>query len=353
MKSKVTILGAGAMGSAISIPLLDSQNSVNLWGTEYDIQILNSITEGKPHPSLKAIIPKEVNIFYPEELDRALEGSDTVLIAVTSDALRSIVERALPYIKTVTKFVILTKGLYANMGKVSFPSKVVEEITMQKEEIGKKLKIVSVGGPCIAEELATRVPTAAVYASRHFDAAKECKKNFQTSYYRIHISTDTIGVELCAALKNVYSIAIGWCRGLTEASNLNSMFNLESIMITQAVKEMSIISQRLGGRPDTAFGLAGLGDLNVTVRKIGGRNFLFGSLLGKGMSVREALGYLSRKGIHTIEGVSTGLKIYDLLTKEANIRDVLDKIPLLRLIVDVINGNIQIKEAIRIILDVV
>jgi len=195
MKLKVAILGAGAMGSAISIPLIDSRNYVNLWGTEYDVQILNSIVQNRFHPSLKTVIPEEVNVFYPQDLDKALEECDTVFIAVSSEAVNSIIKRALPYMKTVTKLVILSKGLYEDGDNVSLLSTMIEEIVRQTRKEVEEMRIVSVGGPCIAEELANKVPTAVLYASKYLGDADECKKNFETAYYRIHTTSDVIGCD--------------------------------------------------------------------------------------------------------------------------------------------------------------
>jgi len=342
---RIAILGAGAMGSAITAPLCDSGNSVNLWGTEFDTTILNTIAETGMHPSLKAELPKGIHIFYHDELDKALNKCDTVFIAVVSDVVKSIVERALPYMGTTKRLVILSKGLHMENKRIKPLSKAVEEV------IGsEKISVISVGGPCIAEELIRRVPTAAVYASRDLNSALECKKSFETDYYKIFITNDIIGVELCAALKNVYAIAVSWSEGLAKGLNLKSMFNLKSILVTQAVKEMARIIEKLGGKSETAFGLAGLGDLDVTTRKYGGRNLLFGNLLGEGMNTKEALEYMSKKGIYTIEGIPTAIRIYEILKKDEESSHMLEGLPLLRSLVGVIQGRLQVKEAIPTVL---
>jgi glycerol-3-phosphate dehydrogenase (NAD(P)+) len=94
--------------------------------------------------------------------------------------------------------------------------------------------------------------------------------------------------------KNVYTIAIGWCDGLAEVMGIKSMNNLRAFIVSQAIKEMSLLLKLLGGREETVYGLAGLGDLEATSRKISGRQLMFGRILGLGMNVEEAMASLKR-----------------------------------------------------------
>jgi glycerol-3-phosphate dehydrogenase (NAD(P)+) len=348
MMKKVVVLGAGMMGSAITVPLADSGNYVNLWGTEYDVPILEYIKKTGTHSSLKVSLPKQVHVFYPEELDKALYGCEIVFIAVTSDAVKTILKRALPYMDDVRKVIILSKGIHVENDNIMSLSQVASE---EIRNLGRDVNIISVGGPCIAEELVKKVPTLGVYASHSLSSALDCKKLFETKYYKIITTDDVIGVELCAALKNSYAITIGWSYGLSEIGDYKTVYNLESLLLTQAIKEMRVIVKSFGGNDETVIGPAGLGDLNVTIKKVEGRNVSFGRLLGKGMNFEEAIKYMHASGKTTIEGIPTAIKIYGFLTRSEYFSQVLDELILLKTLVDVLRGKISVKEALSEILE--
>jgi glycerol-3-phosphate dehydrogenase (NAD(P)+) len=350
---KVTILGAGAIGSAMTFPLVDNGHIVNLWGTEYDLKILESLAESRHHPSLGVTLPLGVNSFYPEELGDALSGSEVVFIAVSSDAVGDILRRALPFIKGHLKdisIVVLSKGLYKESRKVFLLSETVDRIISRCEK--RVPPIAVVGGPCLAEELAVRAHTVAVYASTDIRFLERCKSNFAMSYYHIRLSHDVVGVELCSALKNVYTIAIGWCDGLAEAMGIKSMNNLRAFIVSQAIKETSLLLKLLGGREETVYGLAGLGDLEATSRKISGRQLMFGRMLGLGMNVEEAMASLKKVGVTTIEGYSTAEKVYDMLLQNKDTSSFLDvSFPLLTGIYKVLYEGRAVEEEVQRILD--
>lgn len=350
---KITILGAGAIGSAMTFPLVDNGHVVNLWGTEYDLRILESLVEGRHHPSLGVTLSPKVNLFYPRELEDALNGSEAVFIAVSSGAVGDTVQRALPFLKDHLEdvgIVILSKGLHEENGKVSLLSETVNRIISKYEKHTPPIAVV--GGPCLAEELAARAYTVAVYASADTKFLECCKNNFATSYYHILLSHDVVGVELCSALKNVYTIAIGWCDGLAEAMGVKSMNNLRAFVVSQAIKEMSQLLRFLGGREETVYGLAGLGDLEATSRKISGRQLMFGRMLGLGMSVEEAMAALRKMGVTTIEGYSTAKKIYYMVLRNKDIPASLDlKFPLLTSVYKVLYEGRNVEEEVRRILD--
>jgi len=345
---KVAVLGAGMMGSAITVPLADSGNYVNLWGTEYDVSILEHIRKTGMHPSLKVSLPRQVNVFYPEELDKALYNREVVFIAVTSDAVKTILKRALPYMSNARKVIILSKGIHVENDKIMTLSQVVNE---EIKSMGRNIDVISVGGPCIAEELVKRVPTLGVYASYNLNSALDCKKVFETDYYKIIATDDVIGVELCAALKNSYAIAIGWSYGLSEAGEYKTVYNLESLLLTHAIKEMRVIVKSFGGNDETVIGPAGLGDLNVTIKKVEGRNVNFGRLLGKGISFEEAIKCMHVSGKTTIEGVPTAIKIYEFLTRSEHLSRILGELILLKALTNVLKGKISVKEALSEILE--
>ncbi len=341
---EITVIGSGAMGAAITMPLADARNIVNLWGTEFDLKILESIQKTRIHPVLKASIPDTVRVFYPEALKDSVSNCEALFIAVVSDAMKDIILRVLPFIGERCKYiVILSKGLYEENGKVLTLSKIVYD--KLEEMKNKNIEVVVVGGPCIAEELVRKVYTVAIYASRDIAKMSQLKDVCETNYYKISLTDDVIGVELCAALKNVYAIAVGWCDGLEETHRDTTLNNLKSYLMTQAVKEMAEISRMIGARSATSYGSAVLADLDVTIRKLGGRHVLVGRFLGAGMGVNEALNKMREMGKGTIEGYFTIGKVIKLITNSIG-TETLEKLPLLRATYEVLFRNLKVEDAL-------
>lgn len=306
------------MGSALTFPLCDNGNEVNLWATKYDKKILNTVSKGEAHPRLNAKLPTKVKIFPPNELKEASKGSNMVVIAVNSEGVLSIAKKIVPLLKEDIILMAIAKGLLMKSGEVLMIEKGLRNELPR--EIKETVPIVSVGGPSIASELANRSTTAVVYASKNLDIAKIAKETFQTPYYRIEVSDDVKGLGICSALKNVYSIALGWLEGLSEKRGIEEASNTKAILFLQILREMKKITAATGGNPETAMGLAGLGDLITTTTK--GRNGMFGKLLGTGLNSTEALKELKKKGVGVVEGYETTNKAHkfaEILEKNGKI----------------------------------
>ncbi|HDN01345.1 MAG TPA: glycerol-3-phosphate dehydrogenase, partial [Candidatus Bathyarchaeota archaeon] len=345
-KMKVTILGAGAMGSALTIPLSDNGHTVNLWGTEYDAGILRVIRKRDAHPRIGVKIPDRVHFFDADQLRPALNGSDIVVIAVSSNAVRAITRRIAPYLKRNIILMIVSKGLEECSQGIIILTDVIrnELIKNLKDEI----TIVAVGGPSIASELAKKLPTAAVYASTELEAAKISRDTFVTPYYRIKISSDVIGLELSAALKNVYAIAIGWCDGLAKELGEKTLDNVKALLFTQALREMALIVKIMGGNVETVYDLAGVGDFEVTSMSKERRNRTFGELLGCGLSPERALSELEKTGRGVVEGYLTCDKAYKLAKELENRGEInlSEQLPLLKEMYLVLFNSKRVKDAI-------
>jgi len=297
---KVTILGAGVMGTALTIPLSKNNNQINLWGTKYDEEAINLMINFKKHPKLAVKIPNSVKVFYSNQIEEALKESEIVVIAVSSNAVESIIEEASSYIPKKAILMLVSKGFEVDeKGKIKFLPDII------KEKI-KGHPIVTIRGPSIAGEVALETPTMVIFASKNINAIEKCKKAFETSFYKIHSTHDVIGAEICASMKNVYSIGLGFCDGIEKKIG-KSFFNTRAALLTISLFEMVDLAKTFGGSRETVYGLAGLGDLDVTSR--GGRNRMFGELVGKGLSVKEALNEM--KGL-TIEGFEAAKKTLKL-----------------------------------------
>ena len=151
----------------------------------------------------------------------------------------------------------------------------------------KNINLSAVGGPCLAVGLANRVYSGVVIANKNLDEANSLKKMLTTYYYRVSTSADINGVEVCAAIKNIFSMAIGAAPGLNETNTRdNSHLNTSAALVRQSIYEMEIFVEFLKGKKETVNGLAGLGDLYVS--SAGGRNSKMGALIGGGMIFSEA-----------------------------------------------------------------
>ena len=297
---RVSILGAGAMGSALTIPYSE-KNDVILWGTEYDTEILDKLVRGEEHPRIgTGVIASE--ILYPDDLDRAV-NSDIILIGVSTEGVMDIFRKIE---KNVENQILITiaKGFIERDEVLTIP----EAIWHEREDLVDK--VVAVTGPSIAREVAMKLPTHVTYSCSSEETLKTVKDSLETHFYRIETSTDILGCEVGSALKNVYSIAISWIRGIESRKNV-TMNNLKGIIVSMALKEISAIVTAKGGRWESVYGFTGIGDLIATFR--GGRNGMFGELLGKGYDVRSALRELEKRGVGVIEGYTNASRAYRLV----------------------------------------
>ncbi len=301
----ISILGAGAMGSALSVPLTDNGNEVRIWGTEFDTEVLKKIEGGQEHPRIGVKLGN-VEIYYPDQLDEAMEGADVILLGVSTEGVLPVFKRISDKLED-QYLILISKGLLEVDGNVLT---IPEAIWKIREDL--KGKTVAITGPAIAREVAKRMPTRVVFSSVNIEAAKEMKKVFETKHYGIEVSSDIRGTEITSALKNVYSIAIAWIRGYESVYKVE-MSNAKGVIATKAINEIAAFIQLLGGDRTTAFGLSGFGDLIATFR--GGRNGMLGELLGKGYTAEQALEELKRRGVGVIEGYKTTMRAYKLLRK--------------------------------------
>jgi glycerol-3-phosphate dehydrogenase (NAD(P)+) len=331
----VAVLGAGAMGAALTVPLVDNGNEVRLWGTEYDLEILKTIEGGEKHPRIGVPLSK-VSVFYPEQIEEVLVDSDVVLLAVSTDGVIPVFKKIKEYIDD-QYLITISKGLLEIDGKtVTVP----EALWAEREDL--KMRTVAITGPAIAREVAKRMPTKVVFSSVDGKAAEEIAKLFRTDYYGVEVSDDIRGAEITSAMKNIYSIAIAWIRGHEELYNVE-MSNAKGVIAAKAIDEISRIVALAGGKKETVYGLSGFGDLIATFR--GGRNGMLGELLGKGLTAEQALEELKKRGVGVVEGYKTTEKAYKLL-KDLENKGVTREgdFPLLRNIYEVLYKNKKVAE---------
>ena len=301
----VTILGAGAMGSALATPAVAAGNRVRLWGTWLDGGILAELRAGRPHPRTGVAVDPRVELHDAGGLAAALAGADLVALATSSDGVVEVARRAAAAgLAAETPLPLCTKGFGRRPdGRVELLPPLLASLLPGP--------VVAVGGPCKANEVAAGRPTAAVFAGTDQAAVERCARVLGTPAYRVERSRDLDGVEAAAATKNVYAIAVGVCHGLTEAGG-EPWHDLAAATFARAVAEMRRLAVALGGREETVLGLAGVGDLEVT--SLSGRNREFGTRVGRGEPPAEALAAMAAAG-QTVEGVPAARLARDVATQ--------------------------------------
>ncbi len=315
--AKIAVIGAGAMGSAFTKPIADNGNDVRLWGSPLDDHIIDCLKKGEAHPKHKYPLPKNVKSFYHGELEQALDGAEIVVMAITSDALGDVFELVVPYLKPGMIVGSVTKGFnYNKNGDIVLLPEILKE--KLPNELQDKLDFVFVAGPCKAIEVLWGVPTSVTYASQNIEAAKKLRQCAQTDVYRVDVTTDVIGTEICAAMKNAYCVGLGMAEGFVKQKGFLHK-NTKGSIFTYAVAEMGLLSKALGGTLGPVLGLPGIGDLELTGEA--GRNRTLGEAIGSGLSASQAIQKMKDDDI-TVEGypaIDFGYHLMKILESEGKI----------------------------------
>ena len=291
--SKIVIIGAGAMGSAFALPCLDNNHDINIVGTHLEDEFIDNLQKSNNlHPGLNTKIPQEIKIFKFDKFDELLKSNvDLIVLGISSKGIEWVADQLSRLFTTgkTPKLLMLTKGLSIHNNQYEL---LVDKLERLLEERGvKKVNISAVGGPCLAAGLANRVHSSVVIANKDIQTAKKIANMLNTNYYHTSHSNDLNGVEVSAAIKNIFSMAVGAAKGLCSKNISNEVreknyLNTASALIKQSIHEMEIFVEHLKGKKETVKGLAGLGDLYVSSG--GGRNAKMGSYIGEGLTFSEA-----------------------------------------------------------------
>ena len=307
---KIIIIGAGAMGSAFAIPCIENNNDVMLVGTHLEDNLIEKIKSNKNiHPALNTKLPENLKVEKFEKLNSILEKEYDVIVAgVSSVGVEWFVNQISKNYKKNLPIILLTKGLAIVDGELTTLSDKIKKIL--KEKGHKEINISAIKGPCLAGGLANKMRTGTVIANPNIKEAQYLKKIITTDYYSTEISNDLNGVELSGAIKNIYSMLIGASEGLSNSEaplEIQSKYylNTSASLIHRSISEMVDFVSHYGGKPDTVYGLAGLGDLYVSA--IGGRNSLMGRYLGQGYLYKDAKEKFMKN--ITVEGAQLALEI--------------------------------------------
>ena len=319
--SKILIIGAGAMGTAFALPCLDNNHDVNIVGTHLEDDFIENLKNNNNlHPGLNTKIPQVVKIFKFEKFESILKSNiDLIVLGISSKGIEWVCDQLSQIYKDskIPNLLMLTKGLSIHENKYELLVDKLERLLSEKGI--NKLNISAIGGPCLAAGLANRVHSSVVVANKDLKQAKKIADMLNTSYYHTSYSDDVNGVEVSAAIKNIFSMAGGAAKGLCSNNISNEVreknyLNTASALIKQSVHEMEIFVEHLKGKKETVKGLAGLGDLYVS--SSGGRNAKMGSYIGEGLTFSEAKKTKMEKV--TVEGADLAKEIGSKVNQDFN-----------------------------------
>ncbi len=299
---KITVLGAGAWGTALGRMLAAHHHAVTLW--DHFPETLESIRRNGRNERYLPGVELPASLQVQTDAAKAAAAADLIVVASVSKGFRS-VTKALGEFNGIV--VSVTKGIEHETG-----------LTMSGilEANAPHAKIVAMSGPTFAMEVARGVPTAIVAASRDASTAKTVQKLFHSPSFRVYTSADIIGVELGGALKNVIAIGAGVCDGLGFGDNS------KAALVTRAITEIRRLGVACGAQAETFTGLSGLGDLMVTCFSHLSRNRGFGERLGKG----EKTEAIVKSMVAVAEGFPTALSAYELARKHKVVTPIIDEV---------------------------
>ena len=279
---KVVVVGGGSWGTAFAGLLRDRGHEVTLACRDPDQ--VDAIRETGRNP--RYLTNADLRGIEAATIDEAPLGeAELIVLAVPSRAFAD-VAAALPGEAPV---LILTKGLDPGTGK---------RLSTRVE--GRPVAVLS--GPNMAEEVVQGLPTATVIASEDRALAERLQEAINSMVFRIYVNDDLVGVELCAAAKNVIALAAGGVDGLGLGDNAKAS------LITRGLVEMARLGEACGAQPETFAGLAGMGDLNVTCYSGYGRNRRAGELIAQGATGDEAAAQIGQ----VVEGLTTAPTLFAL-----------------------------------------
>lgn len=307
LPQKVTVLGDGGWGTALALVLDEAGADVTLWGPfpEYVEQMEKKRRNPKFLPGVE-IAP---SIRLTHDLAEAA-GAELVFSVIPSQFLRNVMSLFRSVYVPGTPIATATKGIEVDTLKTA-AEVIAEALGPQKGEAppDKRLSVgnntVVVSGPSHAEEVARRMPTTVVSASRNIELARVVRDRLNTQRFRVYTNDDPRGAELAGCIKNVLSIAGGMVDGLGFGDNT------KAALLSRGIVEMGRLGEAMGGRRSTFFGLAGIGDLIVSCTSRHGRNRAVGEKLGKGQSIAEIVAEMDM----VAEGVRTTRAVRDLMEK--------------------------------------
>lgn len=315
----ITVVGSGGWGTALACLLHNNGHQVTIWS--FAQSEIDYIREHHENALLKGVvIPEEIGLTADIS---DVKGKKLIVSAVPSFAVRSTAQKMAPYLDEDAVVVSVTKGVERDT------SKRMSEIIA--EETGRTVAVLS--GPTHAEEVGRGVPTGCVVACPRKEVAELVQDVFMSDVFRVYASPDIVGVELGAALKNIYALIAGVLEGAGCGDNT------KALMMTRGLTESARLGVALGASKETFAGLSGVGDLIVTCCSMHSRNHRCGILIGQGMDAQSAMkevgavveGYYASASAHQLAercGVEMPIAdaAYQVFYGDGNVREAIGKL---------------------------
>ena len=317
-KSTIAILGAGSWGTAVAIHLAHQGHLVKLWGR--DTKHIKDMLETNSNQRYLPNIPFPPTLTATAILEECLQPNTYVIVAVPSHAFAHLIS----HIEKPTKGIAwLTKGIDPHTHEL-----LSELVTKQW---GETYPFTVISGPSFAREVAEGLPTALVLAGNNPSYLEQMRTLFHHHATRVYLSDDSVGVQLCGAVKNVLAIACGISDGLHFGANA------KAALITRGLAEMTRLGMHLGARQETFMGLAGVGDLVLTCTDNQSRNRRFGLQLGQGANLKDAEASIGQ----VVEGKYNAAQVC-ALAEQYQV-----EMPICKQVNDLLTGHIDAKEAVN------
>lgn len=291
MGRNVSVLGAGSMGTAVSVLLADNGHNVMMWSIYRDeVDMINNLRQQKDKlPGV--VVPQSVSC--TDDLEEAMQFSDICIIVIPAQKVRENMSAIASLKQKPSLISCFSKGLEKGSG-LRMSEVINEELP--------GITVVAMSGPCHAEELSKGIPTAYVAASESRKAAEMIQDLFMSPRFRVYTNPDIVGVELGGAIKNIIALCAGISDGLGYGDNT------KAALMTRGIAEISRLGCAMGAKRQTFSGLAGIGDLIVTCTSMHSRNRRAGILIGQGLTVEQTLEEVKM----VVEGVYTTEPVYKL-----------------------------------------
>ena len=318
---EIAVVGSGGWGTAISMLLHRNRHEVTL--ISYSKEESDNLAATLENPFLPGVkLPADLH--YTSD-PAAVSKASLIVIVPPSFAVRTTVKGIAPYLRPDAVLVSATKGIEADTGMRM--SEIVHEVT------GKRVVVLS--GPSHAEEVSREVPTGVVAACEDQLLAEIVQEVFMNDRFRVYTSSDPVGVELGAAMKNVIALCAGVCDGLGYGDNT------KALLMTRGLTEVARLGMKLGSRTDTFAGLTGIGDLIVTCTSMHSRNRRAGILIGEGMTVQEAMKEVGA----VVEGYYAAASAHDLALKTGT------EMPIAEAAYQALYGDMTVQQAIEALMN--
>ena len=325
----IGVIGTGTWGIALTRMLVRSGHAVTAWSAiPEEIEKLKS---AHVHPNLPGVEISE-NISFTTDIAQVCKDKDILVFAVPSVFVRSTAIKAAPYIPDGQVIVDVAKGIETDT--LMTMTEIIDDV-LKKERPEIKVKLVALSGPTHAEEVARDMPSTIVAASPDTASAQYVQAVFSNRVMRVYTNTDSKGVEICGALKNIIALASGIATGLGYGDNLRAA------IITRGLAEITRLGKAMGCNERTFAGLAGIGDLIVTATSTHSRNNKAGFLIGQGKTASEAIKEVGMV-VEGINALPAAIKLS---------QDYAIELPIIEAVNEVVFHEVSPREMLQMLMD--